>query len=255
WAELRALPNGDTAGPKNQDAMTKPEFTGPGLSADQWHRIDALATDLTPEQAIWISGFFAGAGHSAGGAAKAVVSAGRRAAPMAAGSPASATRTLSVLFGSETGNSAGLARSLADAARAQGIAVELFDMADYKVRRLKEEQDLLVVTSTHGEGDPPQTAADFFEFLEGRKAPQLPHLRFAVLALGDSTYERYCEAGRRIDRRLEALGAHRLAQRVECDVDFEDPAAAWTAAVVRMLAPVAQTPPSAPVPSVVGMAA
>jgi sulfite reductase (NADPH) flavoprotein alpha-component len=170
-------------------------------------------------------------------------------------SPASTSRTLTVLFGSETGNSAGLGRSLADAARAQGIAVELFDMADYKPPRLKGEQDLLVITSTHGEGDPPQTAAGFFEFLESRKAPKLPHLRFAVLALGDSTYERYCEAGRRIDRRLEALGAHRLAERVDCDVDFDDPAAAWIEAAVRMLVPAEQTAPSGRVPSVVGMAA
>jgi sulfite reductase (NADPH) flavoprotein alpha-component len=235
--------------------MTKPEFTGPGLSADQWHRIDALAADLTPEQAIWISGFFAGLSHSARGAAKVVAGAARQAPPTAAASPASTSRTVTVLFGSETGNGAGLARSLANAATAQGIAVELFDMADYKPRRLKEEQDLLVIASTHGEGDPPQTAAGFFEFLESRKAPQLPNLRFAVLALGDSTYERYCEAGRRIDRRLQALGAHRLAERVDCDVDFEDAAAAWIEAVVRTLAPAAQTAASAPVPAVVGMAA
>jgi sulfite reductase (NADPH) flavoprotein alpha-component len=235
--------------------MTKPEFPGPGLSADQWHRIDTLAVDLTLEQAIWISGFFAGLGHSARGAAKTVPGAARQAPPVASASPASASRTLTVLFGSETGNSTGLARSLADAARAQGIAAELFDMADYKLRRLKEEQDLLVITSTHGEGDPPQTAVGFFEFLESRKAPQLPQLRFAVLALGDSTYERYCEAGRRIDRRLEALGARRLAERVDCDVDFEDAAASWIEAAVRTLAPPAQAAASAPVLPAVGTAA
>jgi sulfite reductase (NADPH) flavoprotein alpha-component len=239
--------------------MTKLEFPGPGLSADQWHRVDALAADLTLEQAIWISGFFAGLGYAARGPAKTVAGAARQAPPTVVAAPASPSRTLTVLFGTETGNGAGLGRSLANAARAQGIAVELCDMADYKPRRLKEEQDLLVVTSTHGEGDPPQAAAGFFEFLESRKAPQLPHLRFAVLALGDSTYERYCEAGKRIDRRLEALGAHRLAQRLDCDVDFEDPAAAWIETVVRTLAPAAQAAASAaalaPSPSVVGMAA
>jgi sulfite reductase (NADPH) flavoprotein alpha-component len=223
--------------------MTKPEFPGPGLSADQWHRVDTLAADLTPEQAIWISGFFAGLGHRASDTGKPVAIADGLAPPALAVSPPAASRTLTVLFGSETGNSAGLAKTLAGAAKAQGVAVELASMADYKVRRLKEEQDLLVVTSTHGEGDPPQTAVGFFEFLESRKAPQLPHVRFAVLALGDSTYERYCEAGRRIDRRLEALGAHRLAARVECDVDFEDAAAAWIEAVVSKLAPAAQVAP------------
>ncbi|MGL1133879.1 flavodoxin domain-containing protein, partial [Vibrio parahaemolyticus] len=80
-------------------------------------------------------------------------------------------------------------------------------MADYKVRQLVHEEDLLIVVSTYGEGDPPQPAAGFFEFVEGRKAPKLPGLRFAVLALGDSTYEHYCQAGKRLDRRLEELGA------------------------------------------------
>ena len=205
--------------------MTKPEF----LSTEQWQRVDALAEDLSSEQAIWISGYLAGLGHASRPGAGAVA--------VAPPAMAVAGRTLTVLFASETGNSVGLARTLGKAAEAAGIRVELADVASYKLRRLKEEQDLLVVASTHGEGDPPQTAVGFFEFLEGRKAPQLPDLRFAVLALGDSTYERYCEGGKRIDRRLEALGGKRLAERVDCDVDFEDAAAAWIEAMVRELAP------------------
>src|SRR3546814_3942839 len=74
-------------------------------------------------------------------------------------------------------------------------------MADYKVRQLVQEEDMLIVVSTYGEGDPPQPATGFFEFIEGRKAPKLDGKRFAVLALGDSTYEFYCEAGKRLDRR------------------------------------------------------
>jgi sulfite reductase (NADPH) flavoprotein alpha-component len=145
------------------------------------------------------------------------------------------------LLGSETGNSKALAKALVEKAKSKGIDARLADMADYKTRGLKEEQDLLVIASTHGEGDPPQTALGFFEFLESRKAPKLPQLRFAVLALGDSTYERFCEAGKRIDRRLEELGAQRIADRVDCDVDYEDAAAAWIASAVDNLAPAAQT--------------
>ena len=83
-------------------------------------------------------------------------------------------------------------------------------MGDYKVRQLKDEQDLLFIVSTYGEGDPPQPAVGFFEFLEGPRAPKLDGVRYSVLALGNSTYEKYCEAGKRIDRRLEELGATRI---------------------------------------------
>lgn len=218
--------------------MTKLEFSGPGLSNEQWERINGLAVSLQPGQALWLSGYFAGLDYNAravGGLDQLALLTRDR--PEQSATPAVAIRTLTVLYGTETGNSRGLAKSLAEAAKQQGIAAVVADMADYKTRKLKEEQDLLVITSTHGEGDPPQSAVAFFEFLEGRKAPKLPDLRFAVLALGDSTYEKYCEGGKRIDRRLEELGATRLEPRVDCDVDFDEAAPAWIAAVVGKLTP------------------
>ncbi|KQW21419.1 sulfite reductase [NADPH] flavoprotein alpha-component [Afipia sp. Root123D2] len=222
--------------------MTKLEFPNSTLTTDQWEQVNRLATSLNHEQAIWISGYFTGLSHQAR-TATAASDIATALVPPPGGEPtaAPATRLLTVLFASETGNSRALAKSLTEAAKGKGIEARLADMADYKTRGLKDEQDLLVIASTHGEGDAPQTAVGFFEFLESRKAPKLPQLRFAVLALGDSTYERYCEAGKRIDRRLEELGAQRLADRVDCDVDYEDAAAAWIAAVVDSLAPAAQT--------------
>ena len=201
--------------------MTKLEFSGPGLSNEQWDRINGLAVSLKPGQALWLSGYFAGLDYNAralGGLddLALLTRESADASPVAAAT----TRTLTILYASETGNSKGLAKTLAEAAQQQGIASVIADVSDYKTRKLKEEQDLLVISSTHGEGDPPQSAVAFFEFLEGRKAPKLPDLRFAVLALGDSTYERYCEGGKRVDRRLEELGATRLEARVDCDVDY-----------------------------------
>ncbi len=227
--------------------MTKLEFPGSALTTDQWTQVNQLATSLSHEQAIWISGYFAGLSHRArAGAAAAEIA--ELAPPSQAGvAGAAATRLLTVLFASETGNSKTLAKALVDKAAAQGIQARLADMAEYKTRGLKDEQDLLVITSTHGEGDAPQTAVGFFEFLESRKAPKLPQLRFAVLALGDSTYEKYCEAGKRVDRRLEELGAQRLADRVDCDVDYEDAADAWISTVIADLAPAAPAPVFAPV--------
>jgi len=212
--------------------MTRSEFSVGMITEQQWAKINDLAISLQPDQALWISGYFAGLARGARAAAE-----GDRPAPLPAAAPvaAPALRSLTILYGSETGNSAALAHALAERAGAIGLTPTVSDMADYKSRRLKDEQDLVVITSTHGEGDPPQSAADFFEFLEGRKAPRLPELRYAVLALGDSTYERYCEGGKRIDRRLAELGATALHPRVDCDVDYDEPAAAWTAALIERL--------------------
>jgi len=191
---------------------------------------------VSREQAIWLSGYFAGVGHGATAVApEEAFAPGLPDEPAPAASPA--VRMLTILFGSETGNSKELAGALAEAVRMEGLEARVVDMADYRTRALKEEQDLLVIASTHGEGDPPQTALGFFEFLEGRRAPKLEQTRFAVLGLGDSTYEHYCGAARRVDARLAELGAQRLADRVECDVDYEDDAAAWMALVMIALPP------------------
>ena len=196
------------------------------LSLEQWQQVEALARTLTPEQARWISGYFAGldAGllHGNGGEAQPV------AAPQG--------RTLAILYGTETGNARDLAKTIGATASERGLSPKVADMGDYKVRGLKDEQDILFIVSTYGEGDPPQPAVGFFEFLEGPRAPNMDGVRYSVLALGDSTYEFYCEAGKRIDKRMQELGAKRLGERVDCDVDYEEPAEAWSQAVIDLLA-------------------
>jgi sulfite reductase (NADPH) flavoprotein alpha-component len=239
--------------------MTAFEFNGPGLTEEQWKQIKAIATSLKPDQAFWLSGYFAGFAHGARADAADIPAIGVPVAPPTSGmSTAAATRSLTVLYGSETGNGAGLARMLAQKARARGLEPAVVDMADYKLRQLKDEQDLIIVASTHGEGDPPLSGMGFFEFVEGRKAPRLPDLRYAVLALGDSTYGHFCGAGKRLDARFAELGATRLIERVDCDVDYDDPAAAFIDTALGRLAstgaasasPAAATPAAASAPAV-----
>jgi sulfite reductase (NADPH) flavoprotein alpha-component len=208
------------------------------LTPEQWRQVEDLSQSLDPSQARWLSGFFAGFG------------AGLRST--SSPQPAPFVRGPLILYGTETGNAPEIARALEAAAREAGLAPSVADMADYKVRQLGQERDLLIIVSTHGEGDPPEPAAGFFEFVEGRKAPKLEGLRFAVLALGDSTYEYYCGAGKRLDRRLEELGATRLAPRVDCDVDYEEPAALWSRTVIGQLAAqvaAVPAPAAAPLPA------
>jgi sulfite reductase (NADPH) flavoprotein alpha-component len=204
------------------------------LSLEQWQLLEGLAETLTPTQARWISGYFAGldAGllRAAGGEIEPVQ------APQG--------RTLTILYGTETGNGRALAWQLAATAGERGLHPKLAEIADYKVRQIKDEQDLLIIVSTHGEGDPPPSSVGFFEFLEGPRAPRLEGVRYSVLALGDSTYEKYCDAGKRIDRRLEDLGAERMHERVDCDIDYDEPAAAWSDIVVERLAATVEATPS-----------
>ncbi len=205
--------------------MTRSEPPGKMLTPEQSRLVQELLQTIGPEEARWLSGYFAG------------FEAGLSPSKQTAATPSTTVtaRKLSILYGTETGNAAELAKALSESLQAKGLTAIPIDMADYKPRQLAQEQDVLIVVSTYGEGDPPQPAVGFFEFLESRKAPKLGDVRFAVLALGDSTYEFYCQAGKRIDTRFEELGATRLEPRTDCDVDYEEPAAAWTRKIVDLL--------------------
>lgn len=211
----------------------------PTLTPEHRESVDRLASTVDREQAIWLSGYFAGlAGQNGTAPAAADGGVAELAPPPAQAAPAAApARTLTVLFGTDTGNAKELAGELQGAAKARGVEATVADMASYKPRALKDEQDVLLIAATHGEGDPPPSAVGFFEFLAGRKAPKLDGVRFGVLSLGDSTYEHYCSAGKQLDARFEELGGERIVDRVDCDVDYEDDAAAWIATAVAAVTP------------------
>lgn len=142
---------------------------------------------------------------------------------------------VTILYGSQTGNAARLAADLTRRLRRVGFRAALSCMSEFPVERLDELRNLLVVVSTHGQGNPPDKAARFHEFLHGAACPRLDRLRFAVLALGDIGYAHFCAAGRRFDERLAELGAERLFPRADCDVDYTEPAGAWMQGVLAVL--------------------
>lgn len=180
-----------------------------------------LIARLDPRQRLWLSGFLAGT----------FVPASADASPVAKPT----TPPVTVLYGSQSGNAEGIAKRLVETLQRHDIPAVLLDMIDCRQQQLAAAHTLLVVVSTQGEGDPPDRALGFWELLNSRKAPRLAHVKFAVLGLGDSSYAKFCETGRQIDARLEALGAQRLHPRVDCDVDFEVPASGWIEAVLGKL--------------------
>ncbi len=177
-----------------------------------------LVAKLDERQRLWLSGYLAGVGT---------------AVPAAAASPsAGGAHAATVLYGSQGGNSEGLARRVAEALKTRGVNATALDMLQCTKADLTAAQSILVVVSTYGEGDPPDSALPLWELLESRKAPSLTGKSFSVLALGDSSYQKFCETGKRFDAKLEALGGTRLHPRVDCDVDFEAPAGGWIEGVV-----------------------
>ncbi|MCY8506762.1 assimilatory sulfite reductase (NADPH) flavoprotein subunit [Bacillus atrophaeus] len=197
------------------------------FNQEQAELLNRLLPTLTESQKIWLSGYLAAAqSGSVQGTAEAP-------AALPAGDTAQTiSKEVTILYGSQTGNAQGLAENTGKTLEGRGYQVNVSSMSDFKPNNLKKIKNLLIVVSTHGEGDPPDNALSFHEFLHGRRAPKLDDLRFSVLALGDSSYEFFCQTGKEFDARLEELGGTRLSPRVDCDLDYDEPAAEWVEEVL-----------------------
>jgi len=210
------------------------QVTNSPFTQEQADLLNRLLPTLSDTQRIWLNGYLSAL--QAGGTASIAVP---EAAPaLAAAAPSAApavSKDVTVLFGSQTGNSSGLAKKMTKKLEEQGYQITLSSMKDFKPNNLKKLSNLLIIVSTHGEGEPPDSAISFHEFLHGKRAPGLEGVQYSVLALGDTSYEFFCQTGKDFDKRLGELGAKQLAPRVDCDVDFEDSAAEWMGQVLQAL--------------------
>jgi sulfite reductase (NADPH) flavoprotein alpha-component len=197
------------------------------LDAERSELVARLVEGLDAPSLQWLSGFAAGVAYerAQGGRSGAM--------PVPAPAPrAEPQARLAVVYGSQTGNGKRIAERLGRVAEAAGLAVRVQSARDYPIKDLARERLLVVVMSTHGDGDPPDDARGFIEYLTGKRAPKLEQLQYSVLALGDSSYPKFCETGRQIDERLTVLGARRLLSRVDCDLDYERLTTPWLEQVV-----------------------
>mgnify|MGYP005990085651 CR=1 FL=1 len=190
----------------NLSALTSP------LSESQLAQLQQATAGLDAVQTAWVSGYLAGVSQGPVTSAALAQSAGQ---------------SLTILIGSQTGNAKGVAQELAEQATAKGIPNKLVSMADYKVKAIKDESHVIVVASTNGEGEAPDDAIDLHAFLASKKAPKLEGLKFAVLGLGDSSYEFFCQTGKDFEQRLQALGGEIITERLDADVDYQEVTQAW----------------------------
>lgn len=212
--------------PENFNAAS----TGAVLSPGQANALqNLLSSTINPMQAAWLSGYFAALSGQPG-----LLNTG---APSAQGP---ALPQMTILYGSQTGNGEGLAENLSDQAAGKGFNVRLLDMIDYDPADLGNEALLFVIVSTHGEGEPPIPASKLHSFFAEGSAPRLEQLKFAVFALGDSSYELFCQTGKDFDTFLEQSGANRILDRVDADIDFEEPAEDWIASVLSAYQSIAE---------------
>lgn len=189
------------------------------LDADQLASLQHTIGSYSPLQLAWASGYLAA--KSEGTSLAAI--------PTAEKIPAA---VLTILFGSQTGNAKGVAKALAAQAQAQGLSVDLKSMSDFKPKSIKNITHLLIVASTNGEGEAPDDAIALHEFLASKKAPKLENLHYSVLALGDTSYEFFCQTGKDFDESLSKLGAKQITPRVDCDVDYDADAKAWSDTII-----------------------
>ncbi|MDF0728030.1 assimilatory sulfite reductase (NADPH) flavoprotein subunit [Cytobacillus sp. S13-E01] len=201
------------------------------FNQEQAELLNNLLPTLSESQKVWLSGYLAASQFTSISGTREV-----QESELPAGiTEQTISKEVTILYGSQTGNAQALAKKAGKTLEGEGFQVTISSMSNFKPNNLKKVQNLLIIVSTHGEGDPPDNALTFHEFLHGRRAPKLDDLHFSVLSLGDSSYEFFCQTGREFDDRLAELGGTRIYPRFDCDLDYDEPAVEWLEGVLGSL--------------------
>ena len=198
-----------------------------------------LIKSSSKEELIWMSGYLDGVLQSNGSVATAAQT--TQAAVTAVSAPA--INKITILYGTETGNSKKLATEFAAKAKQSKIAAKVVGMDQYKLTDLTKEEYLLAVVSTHGEGEPPIAAKKFYDHIHNNGF-KLENLKYSVLALGDTSYPLFCKTGEDVDLQLNKLGGKRIAPIQKCDIDYDEDANSWFSGVLKNLVVPPETKPA-----------
>ncbi|MDC9593462.1 NADPH-dependent assimilatory sulfite reductase flavoprotein subunit [Xenorhabdus sp. IM139775] len=192
------------------------------VSPEQLSRLQSAISDYSPHQLAWLSGYFWGmVNHPSQTETET--------------SAVSVQETVTLLSASQTGNARRLAEQLRDSLLAEDLNVNLINAGDYKFKQISQERILIIIASTQGEGEPAEEAIALYKYLYSKKAPSMKETVYAVFGLGDTSYENFCQAGKDVDRRLHELGAQRLLDRVDADVEYQEQADQWRQQITAIL--------------------
>lgn len=194
------------------------------LSENQRTLLNELIQNLSSDQLIWVNGYITG-----------ILKGKDSALPVKETALSNASNSITILYGTHTGHSKEIALDLYDKIRVLGFKPKLFGLDEYKKNELKKEKHLFLIVSTHGEGEPPIQAEEFYEYIRGERAPKLAETNYSVLALGDKSYKKFCQTGVDFDNALSKLGAKAVVPIQTCDVAFEEDAQKWIDAIVTQL--------------------
>lgn len=196
------------------------------LTQEQLNKLQDVTKDLTPAQFAWLSGYFWGQLNQHSSTKDELVS---------VQSQVPQQETITVISASQTGNARRLAEQLRDKLVDNQLNVELYSASEYKFKQIHKTTTLIIITSTQGEGEPPEEAIAFYKYLHSKKATPMKQTAYAVLSLGDSSYEHFCQAGKDFDHQLAQLGATSLLERLDADVDYQADADKWITQLTDIL--------------------